>query len=162
MCCPSTTTPCAERMTCTSSVQRSSWTSCGRTRWSSSAASCKTTPSSCRPTRCCGNCGHVRPKPRDGSVMDTPENALEENRHLRRAMRDLVALSTLPAVWTGLSPDGIARSLAGVLLDTLRLDFVYVRLTSSAGEGLIEVVRSEYAADRIAVLRSALASFLKT
>ena len=30
--------------------------------------------------------------------------ALEENRRLRRTMRDLVALSTLPAVWTGLRP----------------------------------------------------------
>ena len=49
-------------------------------------------------------------------------NALEENRRLRRTMRDLVALSTLPAVWTGLGPEGIARSLADVLLNTLSLD----------------------------------------
>ena len=52
-----------------------------------------------------------------------PANALEENRRLRRTMRDLVALSTLPAVWTGLGPEGIARSLADVLLNTLSLDF---------------------------------------
>jgi PAS domain S-box-containing protein len=94
--------------------------------------------------------------------MHPSENNLEENRNLRRAMRDLVALSTLPAVWTGLGPDGIARSLADVLLDTLALDFVYVRLTGSAGEGMIEVVRSKYAADQIAALRSSLASLLKT
>ena len=59
---------------------------------------------------------------------------LEENRRLRRTMRDLVALSTLPAVWIGLGPEGIARSLADVLLNTLSLDFVYVRLTGLAGE----------------------------
>ena len=63
------------------------------------------------------------------------ENAAEENRRLRRTMRDLVALSTLPAVWTGLGPDGIARSLADVLLNTLSLDLIYVRLAGLTGEG---------------------------
>jgi len=53
--------------------------------------------------------------------MDPVENAIEENRRLRRTMRDLVALSTLPAVWTGLDPKGIARSLADVLLHALAL-----------------------------------------
>ena len=67
--------------------------------------------------------------------MDSVENAAEENRRLRRTMRDLVALSTLPAVWIGLGPEGIARSLADVLLNTLSLDFVYVRLTGRAGRG---------------------------
>jgi hypothetical protein len=76
--------------------------------------------------------------------MHTPENALEENRHLRRTMRDLVGLSTLPAVWTGLSPDGIARSLADVLLNTLSLDLIYVRMESLTGDGLIEVVRGKH------------------
>jgi PAS domain S-box-containing protein len=94
--------------------------------------------------------------------MHSSENNLEESRSLRRAMRDLVALSTLPAVWTGLGPDGIVRSLADVLLNTLALDFVYVRLTSPAGEGMIEVVRSKYAAEQTAVLRSSLASLLRT
>src|ERR1044071_7239033 len=106
-------------MTCTSLVQRSSWTSCGRTPWSSSAASCKKTPSSCRLTRCCGNCGNVGPIQRDGPAMHTPENGVDETRRLRRTMRDLVALSTLPAVWTEAGPDDIIRSLADVLLNTL-------------------------------------------
>ena len=94
--------------------------------------------------------------------MHPSENNLEENRSLRRAMRDLVALSTLPAVWTGLDPDGIAHSLADVLRDTLSLDFVYVRLTGRANEGTIEVIRSKYDAEQMAVLRSSLASLLKT
>ena len=58
-------------------------------------------------------------------------------------MRDLVALSTLPAVWTGLGPQGIARSLADVLLNTLSLDLIYVRLAGPSGEGAVEVARSQ-------------------
>jgi PAS domain S-box-containing protein len=66
---------------------------------------------------------------------------LEENRRLRRTMRDLVALSTLPAVWFGLPVDGIARGLADVLLNTLSLDLVYIRLSPLRGE-TTEVVRT--------------------
>ncbi len=93
--------------------------------------------------------------------MDPSENAAEENRRLRRTMRDLVALSTLPAVWTGLGPEGIARSLADVLLNTLSLDFVYVRLTPHAGAGPLELVRSKRSlAVPIEMVRAALAPLL--
>jgi PAS domain S-box-containing protein len=74
--------------------------------------------------------------------MHTPENPVEENRHLRRTMRDLVALSTLPAVWTGLSPDDIIRSLADVLLKTLSLDLIYVRMEGLTGGGVVKVART--------------------
>src|ERR1051325_1401427 len=74
--------------------------------------------------------------------MHTPENPVEENRRLRRTMRDLVALSTLPAVWTGLSPDDIIRSLADVLLKTLSLDLIYARLEGLTGGGVVEVART--------------------
>ena len=70
-----------------------------------------------------------------------PVNGLEENRRLRRTMRDLVALSTLPAVWVGLGPEGIARSLADVLRDALSLDLIYIRLAGPNGEHAAEVVR---------------------
>ena len=43
-------------------------------------------------------------------------------------MRDLVALSALPAVWVGYQPRQVAEGLADVLLSTLRLDLVYLRL----------------------------------
>ena len=43
-------------------------------------------------------------------------------------MRDLVALSALPAVWAGYRPLQVAEGLADVLLSTLRLDLVYLRL----------------------------------
>lgn len=73
--------------------------------------------------------------------MDSPENVADENRRLRRTMRDLVSLSTLPAVWSGLDIQGIAKSLADVLLNTLALDLVYIRL-QGLNDDLIEVVRS--------------------
>jgi PAS domain S-box-containing protein len=57
-------------------------------------------------------------------------------------MRDLVALSTLPAIWIGLDPNGIAGSLADVLLNTLSLDLIYIRL--GTGPGVVEVVRSKH------------------
>ena len=103
------------------------------------------------------------PGSRHGPSMDTSENATEENRRLRRTMRDLVALSTLPAVWTGLGPDGIARSLADVLLNTLSLDLIYVRLAGSAGEGVVEVVRSKHGPDaaHVEAVRAALAPLLR-
>ncbi len=93
--------------------------------------------------------------------MDTPENALEENRRLRRTMRDLVALSTLPAVWTGLRPDGIARSLADVLLNTLSLDLIYVRLAGLPGEEEVEVVRGSRHPAPVEAVRASLALHLK-
>lgn len=73
--------------------------------------------------------------------MDLPQNAQDENRRIRRAMRDLVALSTLPAVWIGFGLDGIARSLADALVTTLSLDLIYIRLSGEVGKGAIEVVR---------------------
>ena len=73
--------------------------------------------------------------------MNPTENAGEEIRRLRRTMRDMVALSTLPAVWSGLDPEGIARSLADVLFATLSLDLIYIRLPGLASDARIEVVR---------------------
>lgn len=96
--------------------------------------------------------------------MEPLENPLEENRHLRRTMRDLVALSTLPAVWIGLDPNGIARSLADVLLHTLSLDLIYIRLAGITREGGLEVVRSQHSpgcAD-LETVRAALAPLLSS
>jgi PAS domain S-box-containing protein len=76
-------------------------------------------------------------------VDASEDNALAEIRRLRRTMRDLVALSTLPAIWVGLDPNGIAGSLADVLLNTLSLDLIYIRLAAPGGSGVVEVVRSK-------------------
>ena len=58
----------------------------------------------------------------------------DELQALRRGLRDLVALTTLPVVWTGRKPVDIVESLADVLLNTLSVDFVYVRVQGALGE----------------------------
>src|SRR5258705_9908565 len=65
-----------------------------------------------------------------------------ETRTLRRTMRDLVALSALPAVWAGFQPRQVAEGLADVLLSTLRLDLVYLRLPGQTEGQEIEVART--------------------
>jgi PAS domain S-box-containing protein len=75
--------------------------------------------------------------------MGKSQNAADDIRRLRRTMRDLVALSTLPAIWVGLGPEGIARSLADALFHTLTLDLIYVRLMSSDDGPAVEVVRAK-------------------
>src|SRR3954466_8184622 len=57
-------------------------------------------------------------------------------------MRDLVALSALPAVWAGYQPRQVLEGLADVLLSTLRLDLVYLRLPGQTEGQEIEVARS--------------------
>src|SRR5258706_16228097 len=52
---------------------------------------------------------------------------------LRRAIRDLVALSTVPAAWVGREPVAIAAGLADVLINSLHLDFAFVRLCDPGG-----------------------------
>lgn len=93
-----------------------------------------------------------------------PVDALaEENRRLRRTMRDLIAISTLPAIWSGHGDDRVAGSLCDVLVNTLSLDAVYVRLASGTGKMPIEVIRSKQRdpiSDESA--RPALASLLET
>jgi PAS domain S-box-containing protein len=54
---------------------------------------------------------------------------------LRRYLRDLVALSTLPAIWVGEPPLGVVDSVADALLGTLPADFVDVRLESAVEPG---------------------------
>ena len=56
------------------------------------------------------------------------ENVTEENRELRRAIRDLVALTAAPATWGGREPQQIAEGMADLLMSALRLDAAYVRL----------------------------------
>src|SRR5207249_3020290 len=57
-------------------------------------------------------------------------------------MRDLVALSALPAVWAGYQPRQVAEGLADVLLSTLSLDLVYLRLPGWTDGQDIEVARA--------------------
>jgi PAS domain S-box-containing protein len=95
--------------------------------------------------------------------MDPHADSIEDNRRLRRTMRDLVALSTLPAIWIGMGAEGIARSLADVLHNTLSLDFIYIRLAGHGSNDAVEVVRrknSTGARADVEVVRESLATLL--
>jgi PAS domain S-box-containing protein len=65
-----------------------------------------------------------------------------ENRELRRTLRDLVALTALPAAWVGRTPEHVAQGLAELLVSMLRLDAVFVCLTSNQG-ALVQVENSQ-------------------
>jgi PAS domain S-box-containing protein len=60
---------------------------------------------------------------------------------LRTALRDLVALSTVPAVWVGREPPAIAAGLVDVLVNSLYLDFAFVRLCDPTGGAAVEIAR---------------------
>jgi PAS domain S-box-containing protein len=80
---------------------------------------------------------------------------------LRQTMRDLVAISTLPAVWGNLPPEGVIESLSKVLSTTLDLDLVHIQLCGSGESGAIDVLRSRRggtAEPFLAAARSALES----
>jgi signal transduction histidine kinase/PAS domain-containing protein len=60
---------------------------------------------------------------------------------LRTVLRDLVALSGLPAAWIGKDPAAVAAGLADTLIGLLGLDFAFVRLRDPSGAGAITVTR---------------------
>jgi signal transduction histidine kinase len=62
---------------------------------------------------------------------------------LRAVLRDLVALSAIPAVWTGREPPAVATGLADELVELLQLDFAFVRLCDPDSAGAVEVTRGE-------------------
>ncbi len=74
---------------------------------------------------------------------------------LRRTLRDMVALSVLPAVWGQFEPRELAASLAQVLRETLIIPIVYVRL-----DGTDELVSSHRpcTSDEVAIIGRAFAS----
>jgi signal transduction histidine kinase len=61
----------------------------------------------------------------------------------RAVLRDLVALSAIPAAWTGMDPPAIATGLADELMGLLELDFVFVRLCDPDGAEAAEVTRGD-------------------
>src|SRR6266852_5368278 len=70
-----------------------------------------------------------------------PTESHTESVALRTALRELVALSTIPAAWVGREPPIIAAGLADVLVGSLRLDFAFVRLCDPKGGAAVEVTR---------------------
>src|SRR5881296_4105642 len=63
---------------------------------------------------------------------------------LRTALRDLVALSTIPAAWVGREPSAVAAGLADVLVGSLHLDFAFVRLCDPNGGDAVEATRGAH------------------
>jgi len=91
------------------------------------------------------------------------ETSFDETRKNRRTIRDLVAISALPAIWVGYQPRQVAESLADLLLNTLRLEFVYLRLRGLADGQEIEVARSgrrPTTGGQTGVIRRAIAPWL--
>jgi two-component system sensor histidine kinase/response regulator len=62
---------------------------------------------------------------------------------LRRALRDMVALSVLPALWDQFAPRQLAESLVQVLQRTLQLPLLYVRLEISPTGDVEEVATTQ-------------------
>jgi C4-dicarboxylate-specific signal transduction histidine kinase len=80
-------------------------------------------------------------------------------RRLRATVADLLALSTLPETWVGREPPAIAAELADLLVESLQMDFAFVRLCDPEGRQAIEVMRGdswkafpEWLEQRLAVL----------
>src|ERR1700756_3425257 len=72
-----------------------------------------------------------------------PTESHTESVALRTALRDLVALSAIPAAWVGREPPAIAAGLADVLVGSLHLDFAFVRLCDPRGGAAVEVTRGD-------------------
>ena len=84
--------------------------------------------------------------------------ALFDPTELRRCIRDLLALSTLPAILKTFDPYRIADSVAAALASMLDSDFVYILLPGKRDDPAIEIVRSgkRIASDSLAAIRAAL------
>src|SRR4029077_14706057 len=80
-------------------------------------------------------------------------------RRLRATVAVLSALSTLPETWVGREPPAIAAELADLLVESLQMDFAFVRLCDPEGCQAVEVTRGdswkafrEWLEQRLAVL----------
>lgn len=70
---------------------------------------------------------------------------LSEPQELRRCIRDLAALSTLPAIWKDYNSRQIADSVAAALISMLNADVIYVSVPGLRDEGAVDVVRTRQA-----------------
>ncbi len=70
---------------------------------------------------------------------------LADTRALKRCIRDLVALTTLPAIWRDYNPQQIVDSIAAALLSMLNADVVHVSVPSLYGEPAAKATRTSSA-----------------
>src|ERR1700753_228583 len=64
---------------------------------------------------------------------------VDENLRLRAALRDLVALSTIPAGWIGIAPRTIAGGVVDILAGAVGFDFSVVRVLDLTAGVTIDV-----------------------
>ncbi len=62
---------------------------------------------------------------------------------LRATVRDLLALSAIPEVWVEREPPALATELADLLIESLRLDFAFVRLSDPGMRQTVEASRGD-------------------
>ncbi|MFD2366270.1 ATP-binding protein [Pseudoduganella sp. GCM10020061] len=101
-------------------------------------------------------------KPLKATPTDMPAvvTSNAEAERLRQTTRDLVALTTLPAIWGTLPPTSVIDSLCSVLMKMLDLDLAYVRLPGPDEAGTLEAIRTsdtEAEPHLLAAAREALA-----
>jgi signal transduction histidine kinase len=83
----------------------------------------------------------------------------DENLRLRSALRDLVALSTIPAGWIGIEPRTIATDLADILARSLGFSFAFVRLLDPTGTGTIDVASGSASREFLDWLQTQFSAF---
>jgi PAS domain S-box-containing protein len=88
--------------------------------------------------------------------------ALSDPTELRRCIRDLLALSALPAILKRYDPHQIADSVAAALVSMLDSEFVCISLRGKRDDPVIEIARSDKrsAADSLGAIRTALREIL--
>jgi hypothetical protein len=67
--------------------------------------------------------------------------------HLRATVRDLLALSAIPEALVGKEAPAITAELADVLIESLQLDFAFVRLCDPKQCEAVEVMRGALGRD---------------
>ena len=89
--------------------------------------------------------------------MPAVEAIGDDPQELRRSLRDLVAVSVLPAVWRDYNPEQIAESLTEVLVRMLGLEFAYMSVRWGDDPAVrVARARDRAAPDPTASIRDAL------
>jgi signal transduction histidine kinase len=81
---------------------------------------------------------------------------LASSDELRRCIRDLVALSTLPAGWQNYDMRQIGGSIVAALASMLDADFVFISLPGQGNQLIAELTRSNLTLDRLNYVRTML------
>src|SRR5688572_19462707 len=131
----STRTPSSARTISRGSAPVLQWTSCEHIRSRSSAVSCMRTHSTSHQTISSRSVADVASSSRFHSAVFVESLTISE---LRRCLRDLFAVATLPAVWAGADARKIAQTLGDALARALDADVVYV-LVDEVVEGHLDV-----------------------